>query len=111
MPIVDRMRANLRALRGTDFGMLAEQPADTTGLCQGIRWWRGSTLDLVRTAEGTAWLFFPVKHSAHPPLFGSMYRNAAGSVIEYLAENGGAVVPYELPLGKALELRLVGTKP
>lgn len=72
-----------------------------------VRWWKSTTLDLVRTADGGAWLFIPLGKVVHPPLFGLAYRNCPADIITSIASMGGAVFPAELDFAKGLELRLV----
>lgn len=78
-----------------------QQPAAIDGK---VRWWRHPKYDLVRTADGGAWLLIPLGHVQHPPLFGLVYRNDPATVMEDLAVNGGVVIPDGMPQARKLEL-------
>lgn len=102
-----RFVENLRAVRNVPGAWVFDEQVS---LWPGVRWWRSTTLDLVRTLDGGAWLMFPTGVFKSPPIAANAYGAAPETIIEDLASAGGAVLPAALPIARDLELRLVASR-
>lgn len=97
--------ANIVKLGQGGAALFEQDPAE-----HGIRWWRATTYDLVRTGDGSAWLFLPSLAWNYPPIAAMVYRNIPHQMIEVIVAKGGGVMLGDTDLGRGLELRLVASR-